>query len=119
MPLTYSRLYQHMQDVGRQLHELGIGRQARVAMVLPEASEMAVAFLTVAAVATSAPLNPRYQVAEFQGTLSALQAQALLVAAAENSPARQAAHALGVAVIEVEPLLDSPAQDGGWEDHQG
>ena len=109
MPLTYSRLYQHIRDVGRQLHELGIGRQARVAVVLPEASEMAVAFLTVAAVATSAPLNPRYQVAEFHAALSALQAQALLVAAAENSPARQAAHALGVAVIEVEPLLDSPA----------
>jgi acyl-CoA synthetase (AMP-forming)/AMP-acid ligase II len=64
MPLTYGCLYKHVRDVGIHLQELGIGHHDRVAIVLPEASQMAVAFLAVAAGAASAPLNPHYRIPE-------------------------------------------------------
>ena len=59
-PLTYSHLYRHINDVVQTLHVMGLGRDDRVALVLPNGPEMAVAFLAVAASATCAPLNPAY-----------------------------------------------------------
>ena len=108
-PLTYGGLYQHVRDAGIQLREIGIRRRDCVAVVLPDASQMAVAFLAVAAAATSAPLNPHYRIAEYGFYLSALQARALLVAAGVDSPAREAAYALGMQVIEIAPVMDGPA----------
>jgi non-ribosomal peptide synthetase component F len=49
-PLTYGRLQQHMDDVLQMLHGLGLGRHDRIALVLPNGPEMAVAFLAVAAI---------------------------------------------------------------------
>ena len=59
-PLTYSRLYQHIDEMGRTLRAMGIARRDRVAVVLPNGPEMAVTILTVAASATCAPMNPAY-----------------------------------------------------------
>jgi acyl-CoA synthetase (AMP-forming)/AMP-acid ligase II len=42
-----------------------IGATERVAIVLPNGPEMAVAFVTVAQSATTAPLNPAYKEDEF------------------------------------------------------
>ena len=47
-PLTYGRLRQHIDDVVQTLHAMGVGRHDRVALVLPNGPEMAVAFLAVA-----------------------------------------------------------------------
>jgi acyl-CoA synthetase (AMP-forming)/AMP-acid ligase II len=58
---------------------MGIGRGDRVAVVLPNGPEMAVAFLAVAAAATCAPLNPAYRAEEFDFYLSDLNVSALLV----------------------------------------
>ena len=59
-PLSYGRLYQHIDEMGRTLRAMGIGRHDRVAVVLPNGPEMAVAILTVAASAACAPMNPAY-----------------------------------------------------------
>jgi acyl-CoA synthetase (AMP-forming)/AMP-acid ligase II len=59
-PLTYRHLYQHVDKMGRMLRMMGIGRHDRVAIVLPNGPELAVAIVTVAASATCAPLNPAY-----------------------------------------------------------
>ena len=59
-PLTYGRLYQHIEEMERRLRAMGIGRRDRIAVVLPNGPEMAVAILTVAASAACAPLNPAY-----------------------------------------------------------
>ena len=61
-PLTYGRLNQHLDQVGRTLRARGIGRRDRVAVVLPNGPEMAVAFLTIAAHAVCVPINPAYGV---------------------------------------------------------
>jgi len=60
VPLTYYRLYRHVDEMERRLRAMGIGRHDRIAVALPNASELAVAILTVAASAACAPLNPAY-----------------------------------------------------------
>src|SRR4030095_14806419 len=64
-PLTYGRLYRHIDDVVHTLHTMGLGRHDRIAVVLPNGPEMATAFLAVAAGASCAPLNPDYGTTEF------------------------------------------------------
>ena len=59
-PLTYAGLKRQMREVVGQLGRLGIGVGDRVAMVLPNGPEMATAFVSVAAGASTAPLNPAY-----------------------------------------------------------
>src|SRR5262245_5638589 len=74
-PLTYARLYMHMDDVVMTLHAMGVGSNDRVAIVVPQGPEMATAFIAVAAGATSAPLNPACRADEFDFYLSALNAK--------------------------------------------
>jgi acyl-CoA synthetase (AMP-forming)/AMP-acid ligase II len=82
-----------------QLNGLGIGRGDREGIVLPQGPELA--FLAIACGATAAPLNPAYLENEFGFYLGDLQAAALVVMAGEATPARLAAAALGVAIIEM------------------
>ena len=63
--VTYRRLLDQVTSLVDHLHRCGIGRNDRVAVVLPNGPEMAIAFLAVAAGATCAPLNPAYRAEEF------------------------------------------------------
>jgi amino acid adenylation domain-containing protein len=108
-PLTYQRLQNHVKDVGGALRALGIGRNDRVAVVLPDGPEMAVTFLSVAASATCAPLNPAYSAEEFVRYLVDLGAKALILQSELPSPARTVAHAIGLRVIELMPRIDAEA----------
>ncbi|MCA3247739.1 MAG: AMP-binding protein [Azospirillum sp.] len=91
------------------LNAMGIGRDDRVAIVLPNGPEMAAAFLCVAAGATTAPLNPAYRQEEFEFYIADLKAKALLVQAGDQTPARAAAAKLGVPTIELTPTRDNGA----------
>ena len=91
------------------LYTLRVGRQDRVALVLPNGPEMAVAFLAVAAGATCAPLNIDYSADEFDLYLTNLRAEALILQGMD-SPARAVAHARGIRVIE---LLSMPKAEAG------
>lgn len=102
-PLTYGRLYQHAQGICRTLNALGLGRGDRVALIVPSGPEMAVAFITIAASATCAPLNPSYLENELDFYLSDLEAKALIVLAGLDSPARAVAQRRGIAIIELVP----------------
>ena len=108
-PLTYARLLTHMEEVAASLNRSGVGRHDRVAIVLPNGPEMAAAFLSVAACATAAPLNPGFRAAEFEFYLSDLQARALMVEAGKDSPARNVAHKLAIPIVELLPAAESPA----------
>jgi acyl-CoA synthetase (AMP-forming)/AMP-acid ligase II len=108
-PLTYSRPHRHVENMVRTLQTMGVSRHDRVALVLPNSAEMAVAFLAVAAAATCAPLNPAYHADEFDLCLATLHAKALVVQAGMDSPARDVACALGVQIIELSPMLDAEA----------
>src|SRR5712692_10166459 len=108
-PITYGRLRTHMGHVMQTLNALGLGRNDRVAIVLPTGPEVAVAFLTIAAGATSAPLNPAYQANEFDFYLSDLHAKALLIQSGIDSPARAVAQKRGISILECAPVLEAEA----------
>ena len=108
-PLPYGRLQQHVQDVVQRLQDMGVGRHDRIAVALPNGPEMAVAFLTLAAGATCAPLNPHSSANELAVALPGLHVQALLVQAGIDSPARAVAQAYGLEIIELSPLFEAEA----------
>ena len=108
-PLTFDGLAALAADTGGWLNAHGIGRQDRVAIVLPNGPEMAAAFLAVGASATTCPLNPAYRAEEFAFYLDDLKAKALLLPAGSDSPAAAVARERGVAVIELETGPEAPA----------
>ena len=105
----YAQLASGVAAVVARLGELGIGRDDRVAVVLPNGPEMALAFLSVASVAACAPLNPAYRAPEFDFYLSDLDARALVVLQGDESPAVAVASARHIPVIELIPCMDGPA----------
>jgi acyl-CoA synthetase (AMP-forming)/AMP-acid ligase II len=102
-PLTFAGLRDLAAKTTADLNAMGIGRNDRVAIVLPNGPEMAAAFVAVASCATTAPLNPAYRADEFEFYLTDLKAKALLVQQGEESPARAVAQKLGVPLVEVVP----------------
>ena len=89
------------QQTVAALNQRGIGRNDRVAIVLPNGAEMATAFVSVACGATTAPLNPAYRLDEFEFYLSDLNAKALIVEQGSESPAVAAADKLGIPVLRI------------------
>ena len=73
--------------MGRTLRAMGIGRHDRVAVVLPNGPEMAVAILAVAASAACAPMNPAYRAEELDRYFADLRPRALITQAGIDSPA--------------------------------
>ncbi|HVN77934.1 MAG TPA: AMP-binding protein, partial [Terriglobia bacterium] len=103
-PLTYGRLNRLLVDIVKELNSFGVGRNDRVAVVLPEGPEMAAAFIAIASCATCAPLNPAYRASEFEFYLSDLQCRALLVPSGSASPAIAVAQARGIPILELTPV---------------
>ena len=60
-PLTYAGLRGLIDRSLAALNGKGIGRNDRVATVLPNGPEMAATFVAIASGATAAPLNPAYR----------------------------------------------------------
>ncbi|MCA8929685.1 MAG: AMP-binding protein [Alphaproteobacteria bacterium] len=109
MPLTYKGLCQLADDTGRALNDFGIGRNDRVAIVLPNGPEMAAAFVAIGANATTAPLNPAYREDEFAFYLEDLNAKALVVLEGDESAAVTVADRLDVPVLRLSVPEDAPA----------
>ena len=103
-PLSYGCLYRHVEQTARTLRAMGIGRHDRVAVVLPNGPEMAVAILAVAATAACVPMNPAYQAEEFDRYFADLRPRALITQAGINSPACGVALSRGVRIIELSAL---------------
>jgi len=101
--LSYAGLRDLADATIARLNAIGIGRNDRVAIVLPNGPEMAAAFIAIGAGATTAPLNPAYRADEFQFYLTDLKAKALVVQKGVATEARDVAAKLGVAVLELEP----------------
>ncbi|MGH8717332.1 MAG: AMP-binding protein [Burkholderiales bacterium] len=109
MGLSYRALAAHIDSVKVALSEFGLGRDDRVALVLPNGPEMAAAFLGVASRAVCAPLNPSYCAEEFDFYLSDLGVKALIVEVGSDSTACAVARSRGVDVIELAPAGNAPA----------
>lgn len=100
--LSFQELYSHVKAMVVMLNQVGIGRNDRVAVVMPNGLEMALAFLATAAGATSCPLNPRCRANEFDFFLSDLGARAVIVQSGDDSPVREVAADRGIPVLELE-----------------
>ncbi len=123
-PLTYEGLNRQIRETVATLNETGIGRNDRVAVVLPNGPEMAAAFVAIAAGAACAPLNPGYRAEEFDFFLADLGAAALVMRSGMDSPALDAARRRKIPVIELSPcsameagrftlVADGPAKGSG------
>ena len=108
-PLTYQKLYNHINYVRAELNAMGIGYTDRIAIILPNGPEMAVAFVALASCAAIAPLNPDYQTQEFEFYLSDLGAKALVVQSGIASKSIHVAQRLGIPLIELYPVWEAEA----------
>ncbi len=99
--MTHAALRDHVRNTVAYLNGMGIGRNDRVAIVLPNGPEMASAFIAIAAGATTAPLNPAYKTEEFAFYLSDLDAKALVIAEGMESAARAVADARNIPIVEL------------------
>ncbi len=107
--LTYAGLRDHAAQTVATLNRLGIGRNARVAIVLPNGPEMAAAFVTIASGATTAPLNLNYRATEYEFYLSDLNAKALIVEQESSSEAIDVATKLGIPILRLTVADEAPA----------
>ncbi|MGI9393031.1 MAG: acyl--CoA ligase [Boseongicola sp.] len=107
--MNYGALRGQAQAVRGSLRQFGIGANDRVAIVLPNGPEMAVAFVTIAQSAVTAPLNPVYQEDEFAFYLEDLGAKAIVVMDGHEGPAVAASRRLGLLTIRLKPNVTSAA----------
>ena len=106
---TYADLRALVTKTVARLNQLGIGRNDPVAIVLPNGPAMATAFISIAAGATTAPLNPAYRKEELEFYLTDLKAKLLVVEPGSTSPAREVAGTLGIPVVELHSNEDDAA----------
>jgi len=99
-PITYGRLLRQIESISQKMSDLGIGRNDRVAAMLPNGLEMALAFLGTAVGATCVPLNPGCQASEFDFYLADLNPKALIVKYGAESPAKVIARKRSIPIIE-------------------
>ncbi len=104
--ITYAQLREQVAHLAGQLNALGIGRNDRVAIVLPNGPEAALSFLAVAACATAAPLNQAYREEEFRFYMDDLKAKALITLP-DDAPAAHAAAGDDVLRLALEGRLGS------------
>jgi amino acid adenylation domain-containing protein len=107
--MSYARLLGQVDETLYALNDAGIGRGDRVATVLNNGPEMAAAFLSIAAGAVCAPLNPAYRESEFDLYLADLEPRAIVVECDAPPAALAAAKARGIPIIRLCPLSDEPA----------
>lgn len=100
-PMTYGALWMQAHDVAHGLRSIGVGRTDRVAVVLPDGPEAAVAMIAVAVGAVCVPLNPGFTYDEYQRYFGELHLAALLTRADLDSASRRVAHILGIPIIDV------------------
>ena len=108
-PLTHARLLQQVEETVATLKTFGIRSEDRVALVLDNGPEMAVGFLSAAACAACAPLNPSYKSREFDAAFAALHPKAVITSASQATSLGEIAAAHGIAVFEAVPVLDQEA----------
>ena len=108
--LDFAGLVGQVDEVQAALAVSGLGPADRVAVLLPQGPEMAVAMLGVASALPCVPLDPRSRAEEVVPYLAEVGARAVIVPrAGEEHPARGAAQAAGLLVLTVDVPAGAPA----------
>ncbi len=100
-PLTLGKLWACAQETLRALRSAGVGRNDRVAVVLPDGPNAAAAIVSVAAASVCVPLNPGFTADEWQRYFTETRIAALLTSPDTDSPSRAVARARGIPVLEL------------------
>ncbi len=108
-PLSYGDLGDTIRTVVAGLRAVGLGRDARVAVLAPDGVELATAVLGVTAGATCIPLNPGSRPAELGAILGELRASAMLISDQLDTPARGVAAARDLPVVDLTSRPGAPA----------
>jgi acyl-CoA synthetase (AMP-forming)/AMP-acid ligase II len=98
--IDHESLASEVQRLAGQLRAAGLGPNDRVAIVLGNGPEMALALLAVMSVGCSAPLNPKYRDDEFRFYLEDLGAAAMITVK-DGTPAADAAAPPGTVPIHL------------------
>ncbi|MGY4629786.1 amino acid adenylation domain-containing protein [Bradyrhizobium sp. USDA 4486] len=101
--LTYGGLGELIRHLVRTLRGSGIGPADRIAVALPRGADGALALIAVASSCACVPVNPDLTADELQRYFSELELTALVTRADMNSPSRDVAKALDIAVIDFVP----------------
>jgi len=109
LPLTYQGLSLRIQDTVSRLAAFGVTPGDRIAMVLPDGPEAAVAFLSVSALAACAPMNPASTASELEYSLGALDPAAVIVPAGARTHAARVAASFGIPIIELSQVTAAEA----------
>jgi acyl-CoA synthetase (AMP-forming)/AMP-acid ligase II len=107
--LTYAQLGTFLRETVAAFHAMGVKRGDRVAVVLPNGPEMAVAVLVAATCATCAPLNPGLRTEDFRAQLGDLLPALLLLSATDVGPVRRIAEELAIRCVDVSWSETKPA----------
>ena len=99
--LTYGQLREQVAAAADHLAQIGIDREDRVAIVLPNSAEAIILFLAAASVGMAAPLNAAYKEDEFRFYLEDTGARVLIVPPGKGEAARRAMPA-GVSLVEAQ-----------------
>ncbi|WP_298873277.1 non-ribosomal peptide synthetase [uncultured Bradyrhizobium sp.] len=102
-PLAYGALGTGIAHLVRTLRGLGITPADRIAVALPRGADSALALIAVASTCACVPVNPDFTADELQRYFSELKLTALVTRADMNSPSRDVARALDIAVVDFAP----------------
>jgi acyl-CoA synthetase (AMP-forming)/AMP-acid ligase II/thioesterase domain-containing protein len=108
-PLTYRALCELVARTAGSLRTAGIDPQDRVALLVENGPEAAIASLAIASAAAVAPLNPAYQAQEVAFYLQDINPRAIVVGATLATAARDVARARGIRVIDLHDEPSAPA----------
>ncbi|HXZ02447.1 MAG TPA: acyl--CoA ligase [Stellaceae bacterium] len=111
MPMSYGELARLADQTVHDLNRIGIGREDRVAVILPNGPELAAVFVSIAAGASVAPLNPAFREDEFDAYLADLAVKAVVVEKQTSSIAATVARRRDIPVLE---LASDPQRPAGW-----
>ncbi|MEZ5726708.1 MAG: non-ribosomal peptide synthetase [Burkholderiaceae bacterium] len=107
--LTYDTLLARIDAMESALRDAGMGPRSRVATVLRNGPDAALAAIGLVASACSVPLNPGYGADELRFYLDDAGAEALIVESGDDGTAAQLAESMGLAVLALQPTRGGPA----------
>ena len=107
--LNFKELKELVDELSTSLNTTYYKDNRRIAIIMPNGPEMALAFLAISSFATAAPLDPQYQASDLEFYLSDLNADGLLIHSEIDSSARNIAKMLNIPVFEAVFDTNKPA----------
>lgn len=102
-PITHTQIHRCLQDTGKSLHTMKLGRGHRVALVLPNGPELALAILATTAWCSCVPLNTFGAKAELKSDLIQSSVDLVIGLYSDHGGIKAMAQDLGIAYCELLP----------------